>query len=30
MTMVDIRLNIETLPPLEPQEFYFLRQFTVA
>ena len=23
MTMVDIRLNIETLPPLELQEFYF-------
>ena len=23
MTMVDNRLNIETLPPLELQEFYF-------
>ena len=31
MTMVDIRLNIETLPPLELQEFYFfLRQSTVT
>ena len=23
MAMVDIRLNIDTLPPLELQEFYF-------
>ena len=30
MIMVDIRLNIETLPPLEPREFYLLRQFMVT
>ena len=30
MTIVDIRLNIKILPPLEPQEFQFLRQFKVT
>ena len=30
MTIIDIRLNIEILPPLEPQEFQFLRQFEVT
>ena len=30
MAIADIRLNIETVPPLELQEFYFLRQSTIT